>query len=132
MPMNENDREVVQITRFEDTPEYQGFYTRMQEMLGTGHDPYFIRHDSPLTDTSLVDGRRVLNFGSYNYVGMSGRKEVSEAAKKAIDDYGTSASGSRLISGEKSLMTLQVTDGEPAEAIVRPAEWLSSDLQNRG
>ena len=38
----------------------------------------------------------------------------------------------KRISGEKSLMTLQVTDGEPAEAIVRPAEWLSSDLQNRG
>ena len=38
----------------------------------------------------------------------------------------------KRISGEKSLMTLYVTDGEPAEAIVRPAEWLSSDLPNKG
>ena len=28
------------------------------------------------------------------------------------------------VSGEKALMTLEITAGEPAEAIVRPAEWL--------
>ena len=119
MPMNENDREVVQITRFEDTPEYKEFSRRIRDMLSTGDDPYFIRHDSPLTDTSVVDGRWVLNFGSYNYVGMSGRKEVSEAAKKAIDDYGTSASGSRLISGEKSLyqtLEKEIAEWKHAEA----------------
>ena len=38
----------------------------------------------------------------------------------------------KRISGEKSLMTLSVTEDEPAEALVRPAEWLLEDLQNRG
>ena len=66
-------------------------------------NPYFVAHDSPLTDTSLMDGHRVVNFGSYNYVGMSGRRETMEAAKAAIDRYGTSASGSRLLAGEKTL-----------------------------
>ena len=96
---------VKMITRFEETPEYQAFLQRHEEMeLATDHhDPYFAIHDSPLTDTSIMNGRRVLNFGSYNYVGMSGRKEVSEAAKEAIDKYGTSASGSRLLAGEKTL-----------------------------
>ena len=31
----------------------------------------------------------------------------------------------KRITGEKALMTLEVTDGEPACAIVRPAEWLN-------
>ncbi len=101
----EQNEAVTMITRFEDSPEYIQFARRQQEMMEAVHgdNPYFIRHDSPLTDCSLMEGQKVLNFGSYNYVGMSGRKEVSEAAKEAIDRYGTSASGSRLIAGEKTL-----------------------------
>ena len=102
--MEENEQ-VTMITRFEDSPEYQHFEARQKEMMEAVHgdNPYFIRHDSTLTDVSLMEGKKVLNFASYNYVGMSGRKEVSEAAKAAIDLYGTSASGSRLIAGEKTL-----------------------------
>ena len=89
------------ITRFEDTPEYTGFVKRQEALIGNGDNPYFVCHESPLLDTGIVDGREILEFGSYNYVGMSGRKEVKEAAKAAIDKYGTSASGSRLLAGEK-------------------------------
>ena len=96
--------EVTPITRFEDSPEFHAFALREQALMGAGHEnPYFIRHDSALKDVSLMDGVPTLNFGSYNYVGMSGRQEVEEAAKAAIDKYGTSASGSRLLAGEKSL-----------------------------
>ena len=74
------------IIRFEDTPEYKAFAQRQKSLMDQGNDnPYFVAHDSPLTDTSLMDGQRVLNFGSYNYAGMSGRKETMEAAKAAID-----------------------------------------------
>ncbi len=90
------------ITRFEDTPEFKAYQERYAVLIGD-HNPYFIIHDSPLTDRSLMDGRWVLNFGSYNYAGMSGRKEVSDAAIEAIRKYGTSASGSRLLAGEKTL-----------------------------
>lgn len=90
---------IVPITRFEDTPEYKAFTERMQE--AEGHNPYFAVHDSPLRDVSIMDGREVLNFSSYNYVGMSGRRETVEAAKSAAEHYGTSASGSRLLGGEK-------------------------------
>ncbi len=101
----EAPRDKVQpITRFEDSPEFQAFSQRQQSLMGEGQEnPYFIRHDSALTDTSLMDGAETLNFGSYNYVCMSGRKEIEEAAKAAIDRYGTSASGSRLLAGEKTL-----------------------------
>ena len=95
---------VTPITRFEDSPEYIAFQKRQEDLLGSGmENPYFVCHDSPLLDTSNMAGQKVLNFGSYNYVGMSGRPEVKEAAKHAIDLYGTSASGSRLLAGEKTL-----------------------------
>ncbi len=97
------DEEVVPIVKFEDSPEFQAFHARQQALIGAGDNPYFVAHDSPLRDTSVMAGETVLNFGSYNYVGMSGRMEVSEAAKAAIDKYGTSASGSRLLGGEKPL-----------------------------
>ncbi len=98
----DNQGTVVPITRFEDTPEYQGFLARREQLLSKDN-PYFIIHDSPLTDTSIMEGHRVLNFGSYNYAAMSGRPEVNEAAIDAIRKYGTSASGSRLLAGEKTL-----------------------------
>ena len=95
---------VMPITNFCDTPEFKAFDERQKALLS--HDmanPYFVCHESALRDVSLMDGKPVLNFGSYNYVGMSGRPEVMAAAKAAIDKYGTSASGSRLLAGEKSL-----------------------------
>ena len=91
------------ISRFEDTPEYKHFLERQEALVGKGDNPYFVAHESPLLDTGIIDGKEVLEFGSYNYVGMSGRKEVKDAAKAAIDKYGTSASGSRLLAGEKQV-----------------------------
>ena len=100
----ENQEPVTPITRFEDSPEYQAFEKRYQSLMGEGQEnPYFVAHDSPLLDKSYVDHQWMLDFGSYNYVGMSGRQETKDAAKAAIDQYGTSASGSRLLAGEKTL-----------------------------
>ena len=108
------------VVRFEDAPEYQAFLKRQQALMASGEDnPYFVCHDSPLRDKSLMAGHEVLNFGSYNYVGMSGRPEVQQAAKDAIDRYGTSASGSRLLAGEKSLyqeLERELADWKHAES----------------
>ena len=96
--------DILPITRFEDSPEYKIFHKRMEDLMASGgENPYFVCHDSALKDKSLMAGTEVLNFGSYNYVGMSGRPEVQQAAKESIDQYGTSASGSRLLAGEKTL-----------------------------
>ena len=100
----ESQEPVTPITRFEDSPEYKAFEKRYLDLMGDGQEnPYFVAHDSPLLDKSYVDDQWMLDFGSYNYVGMSGRKETKDAAKAAIDKYGTSASGSRLLAGEKTL-----------------------------
>jgi acyl carrier protein len=96
--------DVRRVTKFNQSREFEEYAQRRLALADAGlKDPYFVRHDSVLRDTSIVDGREVINLASYNYVGMSGHPRTMEAAKKAIDKYGTSASGSRLIAGEKTL-----------------------------
>ena len=92
------------ITKFNQSREYEEYARRKLALADAGlKDPYFVAHDSVLKDTSIVGGREVINLASYNYVGMSGHPRTMGAAQKAIEKYGTSASGSRLIAGEKTL-----------------------------
>jgi len=66
-------------------------------------NPFFQTHEGIAGATTVVGGREVVNFASYNYLGMSGDEAVAQAAKEAIDRYGTSVSASRLVSGERPL-----------------------------
>ena len=91
------------ITDFADSVEYQEIKQRMTEIFSDEYNPYFIPHDSLIRDTSIVDGKEVINLGSYNYLGMSGNPETEQVAIDAIKKYGTSASGSRTLAGEKTL-----------------------------
>ena len=65
--------------------------------------PYFREHDGIAGATTLIGDRAYDNFASYNYLGLNGDPRVAEAAKAAIDRYGTSVSASRLVSGERPL-----------------------------
>ena len=47
--------------------------------------------------------RGLINFASYNYLGLSYRPEVKEAIKRAVDVYGGGASGSPILSGTTAL-----------------------------
>lgn len=90
--------------RFEHHPAYQQIRI-MQEgakQLGVPN-PFFRVHDGVAADTTRIGGREYINYSSYNYLGMSGDPEVSAAAKAAIDQYGTSVSASRPVSGERAL-----------------------------
>lgn len=53
--------------------------------------------------TLYLENQEYINFSSYNYLGASGDPYVTEMAIKAINEYGTSVSASRLASGEKIL-----------------------------
>ena len=87
---------------FAKFPEYQKLKQTQQMLLATGSkNPYFNVHERVTNDTTLIAGRELINFSSYNYLGMSGDPAVSAAAKEAIDQYGTSVSASRVASGEK-------------------------------
>lgn len=90
------------IADFASSREYAAFLERKRSIEELGN-PYFIKHDSKVADTSIISGKKTLNFGSYNYVCLSGDPETVEAAREAASTYGTSASGSRLLAGDKSL-----------------------------
>ncbi|NJL52091.1 MAG: aminotransferase class I/II-fold pyridoxal phosphate-dependent enzyme [Hydrococcus sp. SU_1_0] len=66
-------------------------------------NPFFVPQEGIVNDRTTVDGRELINFATYNYIGMCGDPQVTQAAKDATDKYGTSACASRLISGEKPL-----------------------------
>lgn len=66
-------------------------------------DPFFRVHDGVAGAETLIDGKRYVNFASYDYLGLNGHPEIANAAKTAIDRWGTSVSASRPVSGERSI-----------------------------
>lgn len=88
--------------RFEHHPGYQqiGLMREGARLLGLA-DPYFREHDGVAGAQTQIEGRALVNFSSYNYLGLSGDPRVNEAARRAIERYGTSVSASRLVSGER-------------------------------
>ncbi|MCA9267757.1 MAG: aminotransferase class I/II-fold pyridoxal phosphate-dependent enzyme, partial [Planctomycetales bacterium] len=72
------------------------------ESLGLAN-PFFHPHEGIAGAETTINGRKLLNFASYNYLGMAGDPAVMQAAKEAVDRYGTSVSASRLVSGERPL-----------------------------
>jgi 8-amino-7-oxononanoate synthase len=63
--------------------------------------PFFQVHEGRAGAMTTIGGREIVNFASYNYLGLNGHPEGSAAAKAAIDRYGMSASASRLVAGER-------------------------------
>ena len=90
--------------RIELFPEYVQLKARMAWLEGLGvQNPYFGVHEAICKNTTQMNGRAVLNFSSYNYVGNSGDALVTQAAQEALERYGSSVSASRMASGEKPL-----------------------------
>lgn len=106
-PMRERPADVeipASSYRFDQFPEYVKLRESLDMLDATGlGNPFFVVHEGPTTDRTIIAGREYINFSSYNYLGMSGDPAVSAAAKAAIDRYGTSASASRLVSGQKGI-----------------------------
>ncbi|CAJ2803960.1 glycine C-acetyltransferase [Burkholderia pseudomallei] len=89
-------------SRFESMPQYQ--QVRIMREMGEKlrvDSPFFRVHDGVAGATTQIGGREYLNYANYNYLGLAGDPAVSARAKDAIDRYGTSASASRMVAGER-------------------------------
>src|SRR3989449_76054 len=90
--------------RIDQFPEGQELGQRLGLATAFGlKNPYFNVHERVTNDTSVIGGRTVINWSSYNYLGFSGDTNVTRAAQEAVARYGTSVSASRVASGEKPL-----------------------------
>jgi 8-amino-7-oxononanoate synthase len=88
--------------RFEQHPDYQQIC--LQKSAGKElniPNPFFRVQTGIANNLCVIDGKEYINFASYNYLNLNGHSQVSNAAKAAIDQYGTSVSASRLVSGER-------------------------------
>jgi len=61
---------------------------------------------SPVDAWMMVDGRRVLNFCTNNYLGLANHPRLKEAAKRAIDEWGVGPAAVRTIAGTQELHLL--------------------------
>ncbi len=64
-------------------------------------NPFFKCHDRMAKATALIEGVEYLNFSTYDYLDLNGHPKIKEAAIQAMEKWGTSASASRLVSGER-------------------------------
>lgn len=90
--------------QFDQYPGYQQMQFMQQSAARMGLvNPFFRLHDGLAGAKTCIGGRDYVNFASYNYLGYSGHPAVAQAAKDAIDRYGTSVSASRAVSGDRPL-----------------------------
>jgi 8-amino-7-oxononanoate synthase len=93
-----------QFYRFDQHPGYQQLQVMLQSASRMGlANPFFKLHENLAEAQTTIGGERYINYASYNYLGYSGHPQVAQAAKDAIDRYGTSVSASRAVSGERPL-----------------------------
>ncbi len=78
-------------------------YDAPQKAIQAGIYPYFREIQSDQDTEVLINGKKVLMFGSNSYLGLTNHPKVKEAAKAAIDKYGTGCAGSRFLNGTLDL-----------------------------
>jgi 8-amino-7-oxononanoate synthase len=78
-------------------------FTTADELKRAGLYPYFRPIEENHDTEVVIGGRKLLMFGSNSYMGLTNHPKVKEAAKKAIDRYGSSCSGSRFLNGTSKL-----------------------------
>ena len=72
-------------------------YREPQKFMEAGVYPYFREITGKQGTEVEMGGHKVLMFGSNAYTGLTGDQRVIDAAKKALDQYGSGCAGSRSL-----------------------------------
>jgi 8-amino-7-oxononanoate synthase len=89
------------IDAFSEIREFDEQYSLLDKLQIS--NPFFRVNQGIIKDTTVIENKTLISYSSYNYLGLSGDPQVSETAKNLIDEYGTSVSASRMITGEKPI-----------------------------
>ena len=74
-------------------------YTISKSIKDLGIYPYFRAIETEQDTEVVINGKKVLMFGSNSYLGLTNHPKIKEAAKNAIDQYGSGCVGSRFLNG---------------------------------
>ena len=74
-------------------------YKASLEVKDKGIYPYFRPIETEQDTEVVINGKKVLMFGSNSYLGLTGHPKIKEAAKAAIEKYGSGCVGSRFLNG---------------------------------
>ncbi len=80
-----------------------GMELGIADAISWGVYPYFKAISALNGPHCTVDGRDAIMVGSNNYLGLTTHPKVKQAAMKALEEYGTSCSGSRFLNGTLDL-----------------------------
>ncbi len=97
-------------------------------------DHYF--YNQPISELNgsaraIVRGREMLMFASYSYLGLIGHPRINEAAKAAIDKYGSGTHGVRLLAGTLDLhfeLEQTIAEFKHAEAAITYSSGYATNL----
>ena len=75
-----------------------------EALLATGQrDPFSLVMERVLSPTrAICNGRETILLGTYNYMGMTFDPDVIDAGKRALDEFGSGTTGSRVLNGTYS------------------------------
>ena len=81
--------------------KFDALIAERQALLDTGvRDPFGLVMEEVLSPTrAIIRGRETILLGTYNYMGMTFDPDVVAAGKKALDEYGSGTTGSRVLNG---------------------------------
>jgi 8-amino-7-oxononanoate synthase len=74
-------------------------YKAAARVRALGLYPYFRTISSAQDTEVIINGQKVLMLGSNSYLGLTNHPKIKEAARAAIDKYGTGCAGSRFLNG---------------------------------
>jgi len=95
--------------------KFDGLIGEREALLATGvRDPFAIVMDKVLSPTeAIISGRQTILLGTYNYMGMTFDPDVIAAGKKALDEFGSGTTGSRVLNGTYQTPLLPWTPTSP-------------------
>ncbi len=85
-------------------PEYAQLRTQLEYLeQSSWGNPFFVDYDGPCGSELIRGDRQMINFAGTDYLGLSTEPAVVQAAKDALDRFGTALSSSRIAAGQRGL-----------------------------